>query len=188
MKKKYEKKVLIFCALALFIILLITLLFFFDPKTVVENLGVRNAYLLTFVISFFGGFSAGGSATFIATLITFAVAGLNPLYLGITAGVALAIGDVIMFIAGSKGRDLIKGKIDKKISKFSKFLKGKVEKFIPFIAYVYIGLTPFPNDLLILSLAAIKYPQKKVYAPIILGDITFALTVTFLAARGITFF
>ena len=86
-----------------------------------------------------------------------------------------------MFFIGLKGRELIVGKWKKRIDKFSKFVNEKAHKFIPFITYLYIGFTPFPNDLIILSLAAIDYPKKKVYFLIILVDLTFAILLAVLA-------
>ncbi len=186
--KSYHKKVIIFIIIVVFLAALITSLFFFNPEELVKKVGVTNAYLLLFVVSFFGGFSAGGSISFITLLTTFAIGGLNPWLLGITAGVALAIGDLIMFFLGLEGRHLIKGKLRKRIDKFSKFVNEKSHKFIPFIAYLYIGFTPFPNDLMILSLAAIDYPKKKVYLPIILGDLTFTILLAVLASMGISLF
>jgi len=186
--KKYKKKVILFVILVAFLAALITSLFFFSPEEMVKGLGVTNAYLLLFVISFFGGFSSGGSISFMAVLTTFAIGGLNPWLLGITAGIALAIGDIIMFLIGLKGRELLVGKWKKRIDKFSKFVEKKAHGFIPFIAYIYIGFTPFPNDIMILSLAAINYPKKKAYLPIILGDLTFAILLTVLASIGISWF
>jgi hypothetical protein len=160
-----------------------------SPEEIVNKIGVKNGYLLAFIVSFFGGFSAGGSITFIGLLITLVAGGLNPIYLGLLAGVSLAIGDMIMFYAGSKGRELVRGEWDKKIDKLSKvFEKRKwLRKTVPFLAYLYIGFAPLPNDVLILFLAAIEYPIKKMNAIIILGDLTFALMITLLAARGIMF-
>ena len=186
--KSYYKKVILFLILVGLLTALVTSLFFFSPEELVDRIGVGNSYFLLFVVSFFGGFSAGGSVSFISLLTTFAIGGLNPIFLGITAGIALAIGDVIMFILGEKGRELVVGKWEKRINKFSNFVKNKAKGFIPLIAYIYIGFTPFPNDLLILSLAAIEYPRKKVYLPIILGDLTFAIMIALLASKGMSWF
>jgi hypothetical protein len=186
--RAYTKKVIGFSVIAILLIALFVSLFFFSPNQIVDELGVTNSYILLFFISFFGGFSSGGSITFIATLTTLAVAGLNPLVLGIIAGTALAIGDIIMFLVALRGRHLIKGKTKKKIDKFSNKIKGKAGKFIPFIAYLYIGFTPLPNDLMILSLAAIDQPKKSAIIPIIIGDLTFAILFAILASIGISWF
>lgn len=57
--------------------------------------------------------------------------------------------------------------------------------YLIFCTYVYMGFTPLPNDLLLLFLAAIEYPAKKMGGIIVLGDITFALMITTLAAKGV---
>ncbi len=190
MVKNYNKKLITFLVLALFLISLVTILYFFNPQEIVEKIGVQNRYILAFVVSFFGGFSAVGSVSFISLLITLIVGGMNPVYLGLVAGTSLAIGDMIMFYIGSKGRELVRGKWDKKINKVANVFKKRkwLEKMTPVIAYLYIGFAPLPNDVLILFLAAIEYPAKKMNGIIILGDITFALMITILAVKGIMIF
>ena len=189
MVEKYHKKVIFFLILIIFLIALITLLSFFTPEEIVNKIGIRNAYILAFIVSFFGGFSAWGSISFIATLVTLSVGGLNPVYLGVIAGIALAIGDGIILYIGSKGREIIIGEWNTKINNFSKKIKDKLSGWtIPFITYLYMGLTPFPNDLILVFLALIEYPKKKLYAPIILGDLTFALLISIFAAKGILLF
>ncbi|MDP2684599.1 MAG: hypothetical protein Q8P20_06155 [bacterium] len=189
MDKKISHKLIGFFILAIFIVALIVILHFISPQEIVNKIGVRNGYLLVFLISFFGGFSAGGSISFISVLITLAVGGLNPVFLGLISGTSLAIGDVIMFYAGSKGRELIKNKWDQRFEKITEIFKSKkwLYKIIPIIVYLYIGFTPLPNDLMILFLAAIRYPMKKMSVIIILGDLSFALTVAILASKGITY-
>lgn len=187
MVKKYNKKFISFFILAVFLISLIILLYFINPEEIVNKIGVRNGYILVFIVSFFGGFSAGGSVSFIGLLIILVTGGMNPIYLGLVSGISLALGDMIMFYAGSKGRELIKGKLNEGINNVANVFKKRkwLEKMIPAIAYFYMGFAPLPNDVLILFLAAIKYPAKKMNVIIILGDITFALMVTILAAKGI---
>jgi len=187
MNKKYTKKLIGFLVLAIFLISLIILLYFINPEEMVNKIGVRNGYILAFVVSFFGGFSAGGSISFISLLIILVTGGMNPIYLGLVSGISLSIGDIMMFYVGSKGRKLVKGKWDQKIDKIANLFKKKkwLRKMIPAIAYIYMSLTPLPNDILLLFLAAIEYPVKKMSTIIILGDITFALIVTILASRGI---
>jgi hypothetical protein len=173
-----------------FIVLIIVFFIFIDPVELVERIGVQNGYILAFVVSFFGGFSAGGSVSFISLLITLVAGGLNPFYLGLVSGVSLAIGDIIMFYAGSRGRELVKGRLDENINKAAKeFEERKWLRYMtPAIVYLYMGFSPFPNDILILFLAAIKYPLKKIALVMILGDITFTLLLTMLATTGVVAF
>ena len=188
MIKKYYKNILFFLVLIIFLGVLFSVVNRFGSDGLIEKIGARNSYLIMFVVAFFGGFSAWSSISFLATLITFSIGGLNPIYLGVIAGGALAMGDGLMFYVGSKGRELIVGKWGRKLKRFSGFVEKKFSKIIPFIAYAYIGLTPLPNDFLIIFLAMIKYPLKKMYVPIILGDLTFALLVSILASKGILIF
>ncbi|MFH0906986.1 MAG: hypothetical protein ABIC36_03740 [bacterium] len=181
MLKKNNKKLIGFLVLVIFVIFLITTLHFISPEEIVNKIGARNGYILAFVVSFFGGFSAGGSVSFVGLLIILVKGGMNPIYLGLIAGISLAIGDMIMFYVGSKGRELIRGKWDKRIDKIANIFKKRkwLDKMIPVVAYFYIGFMPLPNDVLILFLAAIEYPAKKMNKIIILGDITFALMIAF---------
>ncbi len=190
MINKKSKKIIIFSLLVILIISLMILVRIISPEEIVDRIGVRNGYILAFVVSFFGGFSAAGSISFITLLITLVAGGINPFYLALVSGISLAIGDMIMFYLGSKGRELIRGRLDKKIDSLANIFKQKktLQKLIPILTYLYIGFAPLPNDLLILFLAAIEYPMKKMNIIIIMGDLTFALVVTFLAAKGIMFF
>ena len=122
--------------------------------------------------------------------MTLVAGGMDPVHLGLISGVSLAIGDMVMFYAGSKGRNLIKEKLDKRINKITKFIKKRkwTENAIPIFAYLYMSFAPLPNDILLLSLAAIEFPSKKMNVIIILGDLTFALTLAILTAKGILFF
>lgn len=185
-----NKRLFSLLVIVLFIAFLITLFYFTNPEEIVEKIGIRNSYILLAIVSFFGGFSAGGSISFISLLVTLALSGMNPIYLGLVAGTSLAIGDLIMFYVISKGRELVKGDLDKKINKFSSEIKKRkwLERAVPFFAYIYMGFTPLPNDILILFLAAIKYPPKKVSIIIVLGNFTFSLMVALLASKGIMFF
>lgn len=183
-KKKRRKNIAIFSFLILFIVALIVLLSFMSPEEFVEKIGVKNGYLLAFLVSLFGGFSGGGSVTFISVLATLAAGGLDPIYLTLIAGFSLAIGDTIMFYTGKKGRELIQGKWDAHIKKWTERIERRenLQKSIPLLAYLYMSAAPIPNDILLLSLAAIEYPTKKMIAPIILGDLTFSGFVVFFAA------
>jgi len=190
MVKKNYKKIIVFLLLAIFLIALITLLFFLSPEEIVNKLGVGNAYLLLFIVSFFGGLPSGGLLSFVGLLITLVIGGLNPIYLGLVSGTSLAIGDILVFYLGSKGRELVKDKWDKRINKIANVFKKRkwLQKMIPFFAYLYISFMPLPNDFLLLFLAAIEYPAKKINAVIILGDLTFALMIAILASKGIMLF
>lgn len=189
-KKKFSrKKFITFLFLAFLIILFIVVSLVLSPAELVQGLGSRNSYLIIFFVSFFGGFSAGGSFSFITLLYTLAAGGLNPYYLALVSGTSLAIGDLIMFYTGLQGRELIVGRWDKKMRAFSAFLEKNIwlRRALPLIIFLYIAVSPLPNDLLIFSLAAIEYPFKRMIWLILLGDFSFALLVALLGGNGSSF-
>lgn len=188
MERPKTKTIVNITFLVLLVALIIVFLFFFDASEIVERIGIQNSYLVMFFVSLFGGFSAGGSFSFIATLITFTSGGLNPLYLGIIAGVALAIGDLFMFYAASRGRELFTSRYDKKIKRLSHFVDGKNNLFIEVFIFIYMAIAPLPNDLLLVSLAAIKFPQKRIIIPLILGDFVFPMIVIYSTLHGFSLF
>jgi hypothetical protein len=188
MIRKHKKDLIIFSALVVFIFSLAALLYFVRPEQIVSKIGVNNAYLFALLVSFFAGFSALTSFSMVAVLLTLAAGGVNPIYLGLISGVGLAIGDIIMFFASSEGRELVSENVARKLDKVHKFFARMPRTLVPVMTYIYIGLTPLPNDFLIIFLALIKYPVKRLYIPIILGDMTFTLMITLLAVKGILFF
>jgi membrane protein YqaA with SNARE-associated domain len=182
-------KLTIFLFLALFLVLIIAFYFFFEPEELVKKIGVNNGYMIAFVVSFFAGFSAITTVPFYSILLTFISGGMNPWILGIVAGISLSLGDMFLFYFGRKGRDIISGKLDRTINRMAAFFnKRKREKMIPAIAFIYISFIPLPNDWLLLFLASIRFPQKKMNLIIIPGDITHAFLIAFLASKGLLLF
>ncbi|MCF7860995.1 hypothetical protein K9M79_02025 [Candidatus Woesearchaeota archaeon] len=161
--------------------------YFIGPQVLVESIGIENGYILGFIVAFFGGFSAGTSVSAISFLMALVAGGLDPLLLGLIAGISLAIGDSIMFFAGLKGREIISGKWKHRMERLADYTDSKkwIKGSIPFLSYLYIGFAPLPNDIMILFLAIIKCPRKIVWSVIVLGDLTFALMITHLAAYGV---
>jgi membrane protein YqaA with SNARE-associated domain len=159
-----------------------------DPTMIVEGLGVNNTMLVLFIVSFFGGFSTGGSAVFITVLITAVAGGLNPWLAGAIAGTSLFIGDTIMFLLAEKGRRFIKGPYDVRLKRIQKWLSQSAlaRALTPLVVYVYIGFSPLPNDLIIMFLAAIKYPKKLTILILFLGDYSFSTFIAVVAAYGMS--
>jgi len=180
-----KNKKIIFFTLVVFSISLFALFYFISPEDIVNKIGVRNGYVLVFLVSLFGGFSAGGFVYFASILVTLVAGGLDPLHVGLIAGISLSLGDLVMFYLGSKGRELIKGKWKERINKVTEICKKSkwLQKATPVFAYLYMGFSPFPNDIIILLLAAIKYPPKAMSIIIISADMTFAMILAFLGAN-----
>ncbi|MEX0981589.1 MAG: hypothetical protein WD577_01195 [Bacteroidales bacterium] len=188
-KKKKRRKVILFLLLASFFIIFTAIWLFTSPEEILNTIGINNGYILAFIVSFFAGFSAFTAVSFYSLLIAFISGGLNPWLLTLITGTSLALGDIFLFYFGSKGREMISGKADRAISNMAHyFTHHKLEKFIPLFSYLYISFIPLPNDWLLLFLASIRFPQRKMNIIIILGDYTHVSVLTFLILKGIMIF
>lgn len=188
-KKARRGKVILFLLLATFFIIFTAIWLFTSPEEILNTIGIKNGYILAFIVSFFAGFSAFTAVSFYSVLIAFISGGLNPWLLALITGTSLALGDMFLFYFGLKGRDMISGKVDRSISKMAHYFSHhKREKLIPLFAYLYISFIPLPNDWLLIFLASIRYPQRKMNIIIILGDYTHVSFLTFLIMKGIIVF
>jgi len=176
-----NKNILIISSIILIIIIWSILLYYIKPSEIVEAIGINNGYLITFLVALFAGASAITSTTYYATIITFSLGDLNPILLALMVGPALVIGDSIFFFIGYKISKIARGQLKEKMNKFSKWIITRKKWFVPFVIYFYSGFTPFPTDILMISLSVAKYPFKKVIIPLLLGNITLAFIIGTLA-------
>lgn len=162
---------------------------YYSTDEIIKSIGLHNGYIIAFVIAFFAGFSAFTALSFYSLLIASISAGLHPVVLALVTGISLSLGDMFLFYFGSRGRDLISGKMDKRINRLALyFQKHNLVKRIPLVSYLYISLIPLPNDWLLLFLASIKYPQSRLNLVIIFGDLTHVSLLVLLASKGMRFF
>ncbi len=184
-----RRKITLFLFLATFFIVFTAIWLFASPEEILNIIGINNGYIVAFIVSFFAGFSAFTAVSFYSLLIAFITGGLNPWLLALITGTSLALGDMFLFYFGRKGRDMISGKVDRAISNMAHYFSHhKLEKFIPLFSYIYISFIPLPNDWLLLFLASIRFPQRRMNVIIILGDYTHVTVLTFLIMKGIMYF
>jgi len=188
MSKNSNRIFVVFISLAIFVGLWSYLMFSFGPNTFVETLGQNNSYLIGFLVALFGGVSTFTSASFYVTISTLIAGGLNPLTLGLLVGIALFIGDSFFYYFGLTGKKLISNYETGFIGRFSKWLNSHHGIVVPSITYLYIGLTPLPNDILMFALSFGNYSYKKIILPIILGNLTFGLLISYSFYYGFNFF
>jgi hypothetical protein len=185
-RKKRTGRIIAFVFMAAVVLTLFAVGTIYNPDEIIANIGERNGYIIAFIIAFFAGFSAFTAVSFYSLLIAGIAAGLNPFLLALITGTSLSLGDMFLFHFGRRGRDLIRGKLDKRINQLANyFRKHNLEKRIPLISYVYISFIPLPNDWLLIFLASLKYPQTRLNLVIILGDLTHVSILVFLASKGI---
>lgn len=183
MKRKKIRAILLFCVIAVWILFL----FLKSPEDIVKAVGVQNGYLLVFFSSFLGGLAAITVVTVYPTIIIFAMGGLNPFILGVSAAIGMTIANVIYFFIGEEGRGLAEPKGG--FRKFTDRMLKKCDK-LPFwlvqiLILLYVGFTPFPNGLLTASGGLINYSFRKILLPLLLGNLILMTFIAYVGSLGI---
>ncbi|MDP3966373.1 MAG: hypothetical protein Q8Q04_02490 [archaeon] len=186
--KRQTKNILLF---AIFIILLagwILIFKYVNPQSIVAKLGATNGYTVLFLLGTIGGASTFAGPSYFLALATLAIGGLNPVLLGISGGLGVAIGDALIFSIGLKAGKKAPEKFKEKISKFEKYIETKRGWLVNLLLYIYIGFSPFPNEIATIPLGLVGYGKKKIILFLLLGDITSGILGAFLAVYGIKLF
>lgn len=161
------------------------LMFAVGPKGLIDYLGLRNSYIVAFALAVLGGVSSFTAGPFYSTIITLGAGGASIPLLAVTAGIGLAISDSIFYLFGNKGEKLLSENLHRRRDRLVAWIREKPRWVVPILAFLYISLAPLPNDLLMLSLAASKYPYRNLLPAILFGDITAILILAYLAQTGV---
>lgn len=162
-------------------------LFYFDPVELISEIGIHNVYIFLFILSVFGGTSSFTSTSFYAAVVILSTTGqLNPLTIGIIAGVGKSIGDSAFYLLGDRAFKAFFDKQPKAIEKVVLWLDDRPKWMIPIFIYIYSGFTPLPGDILMAALAMIEYPYKKAILPMMLGSMTLIMILASGALFGIS--
>ena len=184
MDPRKKKRYATFLAILIIIAIWTATLLFYSPEKVVERIGFEKGYLFVFLVATFGGVSAITATSLFTTVVTLSLGGLNPLLLGIAGGLGASIGDSIFYYFGKRGRDIAAKPTRKRLARFSFWLQRQPSGIIPFIVYLYAGLTPFPNEFVTIPLGLSQYKYRKLIIPLILGNITLLSLIAYLASTG----
>lgn len=183
--KNRTKKYLIFLSIILVIIAWITFLSFFTPSEIIVRLGAENSYIIFFLIAAIGGSSIITASSYYIVVPIFAIAGLNPVFLGLVGGAGVTIGDSIYFYLGSKGKEVSPKKVNKKLERIHKSLEKKPKWTLPIFIYVYSGFIPLPNDIMTFLFGISGHSYKKIFLPLLLGNMTGTMILAYLTILGV---
>lgn len=176
------KNRIIVVVMLLFFIAWSVLLYTVGATKLVNAIGVTNGLLLVFFIGAFGGLSTITSASFYTTIATLAAGGMAPIPIALAAGCGLMVGDSLFFLFGREARESLPKKAHKRMEKLSKWIDSKPEWIAPVITYLWVGLSPFPNDILMISLALSSRKYRHIVAPLFLGNVTLSFITALLFA------
>jgi len=179
-----KRNYLIVAGILLFIIGWSILLFYISPREIVSSIGANNSLIVAFLVSTLGGLSSLTSTSYYAMLTTFSAGGINPILLGISAGAGLTISDSLVYYLGTKGHDILSGKLLEYAEKIARWVNQKHKRLVQLLIFIYTGLTPLPNDLLTGSLGLAEYNFRKFLPALLLGNITLSIIIAEFAVRS----
>jgi hypothetical protein len=181
---KRHKKYLMLAAIVLMWAGWGLLLYVTGPEKLVDFFGMRNSYAIAFTLAVLGGVSSFTAGPFYATIIALGAGGADIGALSLIAGTGLAISDSIFYLFGIQGRKTLSVRPSSWTSRLAEWVHQKPKWTIPLLTFLYVGVAPLPNDLLMVTLATAKYPYKKIFPAILFGDITAVLLLAALAQSG----
>lgn len=164
---------------------LLVVLFRYDIRELVNMLGIRNSYLIAFLLSIVGAYTNMTKITTYPLVVALALGHSQPLLVGFFAGLGLAVGDVLFYYMGFTAREMAGGKTRERLEKVLARLKRQSMIVVQGFIYVYVAFSPFPNNLLTGALAFTGYPFVRVMIPLVLGDLTLPIMIAWLVSRGI---
>lgn len=169
--------------IALLTIFIGTAVFFYysSPENLINFIGVKNAYILMFVLALLGGLTTFSGIPYHAILIIFASGGLQPIILGILTATGVIAGDTVSYFIGYGGRAIIPQKIQTILQKFCLYCLAH-PKISPIAFFLYGAIIPFSNDFIVISMGMARYPFWKVMLPLGLGNFIFNISLAYLAA------
>lgn len=146
-----------------------------------KDFSLNNGYWGAFIISLLGNSTILISIPYPTAIFVLGSLGLNPLLLGLISGLASAVGEVVAYLFGLGGRQLLGRKYIEKFKSIDNYLRRK-PRAVPIILYLFAA-TPIPDDIILIPLGMMKYKFWKAFIPVTLGKITHSLIFALLG-RG----
>jgi hypothetical protein len=156
------------------------LLYAVSPLSLVERIGVENAYLVAFFITLVAGCSSFTGGAAYATVIEFSRGGAHPLWLGLISGTALFLSDSIFYLLILRGRESVEGQLHSFLGRLERFFKRIPGPFVYLFTFLFCALGPIPNDAVLLALLLAGYRYRRFWPALLAGDIAFMLFLSYL--------
>lgn len=171
-EKEQRKARVFFISLLVLIIAWIGILLVYPPTEIVGKIGVGNGYLIAFLVAAIGGITTFTGSSYYLIIATLAAGGLNPLLLGLAGGIGAGLSDSVFFFLGRGFRGLISRGRKERIKAIAQKLHNKPLWIAQLGTYLYIGFTPFPNDIIMIAAGVLHYKYRQIALPIFAGAIT----------------
>lgn len=166
-----------------------TYFLFRSPLTeIVGVFGALNGYAVAFIVAFLAGLSTFISIPYYLIVAVLAAGGLNPILLGITAGIGVMIGDSTSYFLGYRSNSIVPSRLSLVFKKFYEWLLARPSWLVYLLLFLYGILAPLPNDFVVIPLGAARYPYWRLFIPLGLGNIIFNVAVATLGIYGWHYF
>jgi hypothetical protein len=171
----------IFGAIVLFIVGWAIFFHFVSPETLVDKIGIKNSYIVAFVVAVIAGFSSFTGTSFYVTIAALSNGGAHPIILGLVGGVGLFISDSIFYYVACRGKKIIEKHLEKLFRTIKKFVDWLPDWGVYTSVFICSAFIPIPNDIFLSVLVASDYEYKK-FAPFLFaGNIVLVLILTHIA-------
>lgn len=180
---KKGRYLLALLSLVLFVCVSLVLFVVLSPEEIINWVGVKNAYVLIFVMAIAGGFTTFNIIPYHPVLVALALGGLNPYILGILAATGVTLGDSTSYWLGTQGRVLLSDKTNKWFLRVHR-LGERNPKLQMFLFFLYSTFMPTSNDLLTIPAGMARIPFWRVMIPLLLGNIIFDTAQAYFATRA----
>lgn len=185
MKKK--RLVVFLIVLAIFLAWSL-LLYTISPEEIVQRIGLHNSYLVLFFMALLGGTSIFLPFPYYLFTISFGAAGLNPLLLGICAGIGTLIGDTTSYYVAYHAGKVAPRKYSLVFQKVFDWATRRNPIIFSLLVFFYASIVPLPDDLITVPSGFIKYPFWRLAIPLGLGKIVFNTLLALSGFYGWSFF
>jgi len=138
-----------------------------------NNFVAKYGYFGIFIISLVSSINPFIPIPYFILLFTFGPV-LNPFFLALVAALGASIGKTLSYVIGLGGKELLEKKFDKQLKKFKKIF----ERYKPSIWLFLIGLTPLPDDPVVIMCGIIRYDFRKYFIALFLGKFILSLILT----------
>ena len=165
--------------LVAFLLAFVLISIYVTPKEIVDYIGVENTYFVSFLLAVFGGLSTVTGISFFTSVVAFSSGGANPFLLGLFGGLGIFISDAIFFFVARYSVQVLRENIKPVSLRFVSKMEKVSPSLILFGVYLYIGLTPLPNDILMIALAFLGISFKRLAPVLLAGSVTVVMLVAY---------
>lgn len=161
------------------IVVSLIFLFFISPDSIVDYIGVQNAYILMYIIAAASGMTTFNTVPYYPVMIVLATAGVNPIFLGLSSAVGVMTGDSFSYLVGHQGAGIIPKPLRWLFTKIYELAVAH-PKIFPVVCFFYGCFSPLSNDFITIPSGMAKIPYGRVMLPLGAGNIIFNIMFVYL--------